>query len=99
MLLGRSASFWLWKGHDASVLIDNLEKHTTQLASIGYSIVQGKQKGTQIYESGAIVDNIQVLPSDLFGGFKWPFQGLSDLHLGDQNVTWKKLGDEKNAMS
>ena len=33
----------------------------------------------------------QVLPSDLFGWFKWPFQGLSDLHLGDQKVTWKKL--------
>ena len=33
----------------------------------------------------------QVLPSDPFGGFKWPFQGLSDLHLGDQRVTWKKL--------
>ena len=33
----------------------------------------------------------QVLPSDLFGGFKWPFQGLSDLHLGYQKVTWKKL--------
>ena len=33
----------------------------------------------------------QVLPSDPFGGFKWPFQGLSDLHLGDQKVTWKKL--------
>ena len=24
----------------------------------------------------------QVLPSDPFGCFKWPFQGLSDLHLG-----------------
>ena len=35
--------------------------------------------------------NNQVLPSDLFGCFKWPFQGLSDLHLGDQEVTWKKL--------
>jgi len=33
----------------------------------------------------------QHLPSDLFGGFKWPFQGVSDLHLGDQRVTWKKL--------
>ena len=33
----------------------------------------------------------QVLPSDLFGCFKWPFQGLSDLHLGYQKVTWKKL--------
>ncbi len=33
----------------------------------------------------------QVLPSDLFGCFKWPFQGLSDLHLGDQKDTWKKL--------
>ena len=33
----------------------------------------------------------QVLPSDLFECFKWPFQGLSDLHLGDQKVTWKKL--------
>ena len=28
---------------------------------------------------------------DLFGVFKWTFQGLSDLHLGDQEVTWKKL--------
>ena len=33
----------------------------------------------------------QVLPSDHFGCFKWPFQGLSDLHLGDQKVTWQKL--------
>ena len=33
----------------------------------------------------------QLLPSDPFGCFKWPFQGLSDLHLGDQKVTWKKL--------
>ena len=28
---------------------------------------------------------------DLFGCVKWPFQGLSDLHLGDQKVTGKKL--------
>ena len=33
----------------------------------------------------------QVLPSDLFGMVKWPFQRLSDLHLGYQKVTWKKL--------
>ena len=33
----------------------------------------------------------QVLPSGPFGDFKWPFQGLSDLHLGYQKVTWKKL--------
>ena len=33
----------------------------------------------------------QVLPSDLFGCFKWSFQGLSDLHLGYQRVTRKKL--------
>ena len=26
-----------------------------------------------------------------YGWFKWPFQGLSHLHLGDQKVTWKKL--------
>ena len=30
---------------------------------------------------------------DLFGCFEWAFQGLSDLHLGDQKVTWKKLVD------
>ena len=36
--------------------------------------------------------NDQVLPSDPFVVFKWPFQGLSDLHLGYQKVTWKKLG-------
>ncbi len=34
----------------------------------------------------------QVLPSGLFGEFKWPFQGWKrDLHLGDQKVTWRKL--------
>ena len=33
----------------------------------------------------------QVLPSDPLGCFKWPFQRLNDLHLGDQKVTWKKL--------
>ena len=26
----------------------------------------------------------EVIQSDLFGMVKWPFQGLSDLHLGDQ---------------
>ena len=40
-----------------------------------------------------IIYSIQVLPSDLFGWFKWPFQGLSDIHLGDQKVTWKKLDE------
>ena len=35
--------------------------------------------------------NYQVLPRDPFGSFKWPLQGLSDLHLGDRRVTWKKL--------
>ena len=39
------------------------------------------------------VSNHQVLPSGLFGGFKWPFQGLSDFHLRDQKVNWKKLAD------
>ena len=34
----------------------------------------------------------QVLPSGLFVGFKWPFQELSDLYLGDQKATRKKLG-------
>ena len=34
----------------------------------------------------------QVLPSDPFGDFKWPFQGwIFDLRLGYQKVTWKKL--------
>ena len=39
------------------------------------------------------VSHCQLLPSDPFGCFKWPFQGLSDLHLGYQKVTWKKLVD------
>ena len=39
-------------------------------------------------------NQIQVLPSDLFGCFKWPFQGWSELHLGDQKVTWKNLADD-----
>ena len=37
----------------------------------------------------------------VLGGLSDPFQGLSDLHLGDQKVTWKKLAQnvyfEKNA--
>ena len=33
----------------------------------------------------------QVLQSDLVWSHKWPFQGLSDLHLGKQKVTLKKL--------
>ena len=33
----------------------------------------------------------QVLQSDLVWTYKWPFQGLSDLHLGYQRVTLKKL--------
>ncbi len=40
---------------------------------------------------GTLILGSQVLPSDLFGDFKLPFQGLSDLHLGYQKVTWKKL--------
>ncbi len=35
--------------------------------------------------------NFQLLPSDPFGDFKWPVQGLSDLHLGYQKVTGKNL--------
>ena len=35
--------------------------------------------------------HFQVLPSDPFGSKKWPFQGLSDLHLRNQRDTWKKL--------
>ena len=51
-------------------------------------------QGTSTCETPTVYCNffiIQVLPSDLFGGLKWPFQGLSDLHLGDQKVNWKKL--------
>ena len=33
----------------------------------------------------------RFFPVAFFGGFKWPFQGLSELHLGDQKVTRKKL--------
>ena len=38
-----------------------------------------------------IYDICQPLPSDPFGDFKWPFQGLSDLQLGYQKVTGKNL--------
>ena len=38
-----------------------------------------------------VIFTFQVLPSDPLGSFQWPFQGLSDLHLGNQKVTWKKL--------
>ena len=34
----------------------------------------------------------QVVQSDLVWTHKWPFQGLSDLHWGNQKVTLKKLG-------
>ena len=34
---------------------------------------------------------IQVLQSGLVWTHKWPFRGLSDLHLGNQKVTLKKL--------
>ena len=37
------------------------------------------------------LNTLQVLPGDPFGCFKRPVQGLSDLHLGYQKVTWKKL--------
>ena len=33
----------------------------------------------------------QVLQSDLVSSHKWPLQGLSDLDLGNQKVTLKKL--------
>ena len=36
-------------------------------------------------------NSYQVLQSDLVWTHKWPFQGLSDLHLGNQKVTLKKL--------
>ena len=34
----------------------------------------------------------QVLQSDLIWTHKWSLRGLSDLHLGNQKVTLKKLG-------
>ena len=44
------------------------------------------------------VDNNQVLQSDLVWTHKWPFQSLSDLHLGDQKVTLKKLEDDTSLL-
>ncbi len=41
-------------------------------------------------------NNYQVLQSDLFRCFKWPFQGLCELHLDDQKVTWKMLVQASN---
>ena len=35
--------------------------------------------------------NYQVLPSDLFTCFKWPFQGLCDLHLGYQKLEVSRI--------
>ena len=34
---------------------------------------------------------LRVLQSDLVWTHKWPFQGLSDLHLGNQMLNVKKL--------
>ena len=53
-------------------------------------LTAGTQKKKEVWKMISLF-NCQVLPSDLFGRFKWPFQGLSDLHLGYQKVTWKKL--------
>ena len=57
----------------------------------GRSQTLWNQQLNQHQATYVLLDSYQVLPSGAFGGFKWPFQGLSDLHLGDQKVTWKKL--------
>ena len=44
-------------------------------------------------DTSFLLVGFQVLPSDPFGCLKWPFLGLSDLNLGYQKVTWKKLVD------
>ena len=36
--------------------------------------------------------NHQVLQSDFFWTYKWPFEGLSDLHLGNPKVTLNPIG-------
>ena len=36
-----------------------------------------------------------VIQSDLFGMVKWPFQGLSDLQLGDEKGTLNHLEPKK----
>ena len=40
-----------------------------------------------------VEDLSQFLQSDLVWTHKWPFQGLSELHFGNQKVTLKKLDD------
>ena len=44
-------------------------------------LLKCQPKNTPSYNPYPTGSMYQVLPSDLFGCFKWPFQGLSDLHL------------------
>ena len=71
----------------------SLGYHRTPSDSSGF-FVAGKWKTSSGFFSWTYSERLfvnQVLPSDPFGCFKWPFKGLSDLHLGYQKVTWKKL--------
>ena len=71
---------------DSSLSLDSSSCHGTYRCGVQFSYTL--QRSNMTMEKRIIY---QVLPSDPFGGVKWPFQWLSGLHLGDQRVTWKKL--------
>ena len=63
----------------------------TEPRQLGISAIYIVNVVQHFWSLGEIKMSARFFRVTLFGGFKWPFQGLSDLHLGDQRVTWKKL--------
>ena len=54
-------------------------------------IPETKNCNDSLVVTGILGGYIYHNQSDLVSTHKWPLQGLSDLHLGDQKVTLKKL--------
>ena len=86
----------------SSSITDFFWANTTEMQNIPLTFLRASRlfDNKQKHPSGKKALH-QVLASGRFGWFKWPFQGLSDLHLADQKVTWKKLAQnvyfEKNS--
>ena len=88
-------SFWnVLQNHVCALqfMVSFLEHLPCTIANAGMSNCHRTMwlKFIRYFSTSPILNN-QVLPSDLLGCVKWPFQGLNDLHLGDQRVTWKEL--------
>ena len=74
--------------------IETIQSKNSRLSFLGYSVGYTLDAvGAAFWVGSFVKGNTGDHAEELVWTPKWPFQGLSDLHLGNQKVTLKKLVD------